>query len=146
MTGKLQVMDLVSNAPMKFGIRRKRCAKLFDYLQNWKISRLTENAKPVAERNLPIFAPPKPTIADGLLIFFDVLKTDLQCDEYKKGMARCFVKVGQFPEDGAGGKFFYQYRSHEHSGLEKYNLLGSQVRIIVLVRVIFSKMHARADY
>eukprot|EP01048_Picozoa_sp_COSAG05_P021263 COSAG05_NODE_3860_length_1802_cov_1.166177_2_plen_215_part_00 len=67
MTDKLQVMDLVSNSPLKFGIRSRRCLKLFEFMQRWKIKRMTEMLKPPAQREIVPFAPPKPTLADGLL-------------------------------------------------------------------------------
>ena len=87
---------------------------------------MAEMLKPEAQREIVPFAPPKPTLADGLLCLFDVFNTDLQKPKYQEGMARCFVKSGQFPEPSG---YFYKYISHEASGLEKWGLLGPQVRI-----------------
>ena len=78
-------MDLVTNAPLKSGIRRARCEALFDYLQEWKIKRLEELTKPEEERNLPPFAPPKPTLATGLATMLKVLRTNLATPKYKAG-------------------------------------------------------------
>ena len=66
MTDVLQVMDLVVNAPLKAGIRRVRCDQLFDYFQNWKLTRVKEAAKSADVRKLPPWAPPKLSVADGI--------------------------------------------------------------------------------
>jgi len=64
MTGKLQIMDLLGNAPKKAGIRRRRVQGIFDYFQQWKVQRL----KALYEGNpLPDFKPPKPTLEQGIL-------------------------------------------------------------------------------
>ena len=68
-------------------------------MQDWKIKRLEQLAKPEEERVLPPFSPPKPKLADGLLCLFDVFNTDMKAEKYQEGMARCFVKSGQFPDE-----------------------------------------------
>jgi hypothetical protein len=142
MTDRLQVMDLVTNAPLKSGIRRARCEALFDYLQEWKINRLEELTKPEAERNLPPFAPPKPTLATGLTTMLNVLRTNLTTARYKAGthtaialaattdaataiagMAKTFVKACQLPNEH--GKF-HTYISHETGGLLRSSDVGPQ--------------------
>ena len=117
-------MDLVSNAPLKFGIRRRRCVALFEYMQDWKIKRLEQLAKPEEERVLPPFSPPKPKLVDGLLCLFDVFNTDMKAEKYQEGMARCFVKSGQFPDENGN---FYKYYSHEHSGLHIAKDIGTPI-------------------
>jgi hypothetical protein len=51
-----------------------------------KINRLEELTKPEAERNLPPFPPPKPTLASGLTTMLNVLRTNLTSAQYKAGM------------------------------------------------------------
>ena len=55
---------------------------------------------------------------------FDVFNTDMKTDKYKKGMARCFVKSGQFPDEHGN---FYKYYSHEQSGLQIAKDIGSPI-------------------
>ena len=111
MTDRLQVMDLVANGPLKYGARRERAAALFDYFQEWKIRRL--QAVAAGEADLPAFKPPKPTLAQGLLVLLKVGKEVFSAPSFKKGMARCFVKVGQWPqEDGT----FIRYTAHGGAG------------------------------
>jgi hypothetical protein len=109
MTGKLQIMDLVVNGPYKAAIRRKRVAKLFDYFQSWKIKRLQEMAKPPAERELPAFEPPKPTLAVGLLQSFEVERELFAKASFKAAIKKTFMQAGQTPKaDGT----FITYKSH----------------------------------
>jgi hypothetical protein len=106
MTGKLQAMDLVGNGPMKAGIRRERIGNLFDYFQSWKIQRLQAKAD---EKELPTFKPPKADLVSGLLTLFKVGHDAFSKQSYKEGLARCFVKIGQAPQqDGS----FVRYTSH----------------------------------
>ena len=64
MTGDLQIMDLVGNAPAKAGIRRDRIERIFNAFQAWKLERLKALYEGGA---LPDFKPLKPTIEEGLL-------------------------------------------------------------------------------
>ena len=95
MTGKLQIMDLVVNGPYKAAIRRKRIANLFNYFQSWKFKRLQELVKPIAERALPPFDPPKPTLATGLLQSFEVERELFAKDSFKQAIKSTFVQAGQ---------------------------------------------------
>ena len=95
MTDVLQVMDLVVNAPLKAGIRRVRCDQLFDYFQNWKLTRVKEAAKSADVRKLPPWAPPKLSVADGIRTVIEVEETELTTPEFRNSMSRCFVSVGQ---------------------------------------------------
>ena len=94
MTDVLQVMDIVVNAPLKAGIRRVRCGALYDYFQSWKIKRLQELVKPEQHRQLPAWAPPKPSVADGVRTVIEVENTTLATPEFRKSMVQCFIKVG----------------------------------------------------
>lgn len=79
---------------------------------------------PEGERVLPPFSPPKPKLADGLLCLLDVFNTYMKAYKYQAGMARCFVKSGQFPDESGN---FYKYYSHEQSGLQLAKDIGSPI-------------------
>ena len=55
MTDRLQVIDLVTNGPIKTGNRRKRVEDLIEYMQSWRIRRMRAKAR---EEELPAFDPP----------------------------------------------------------------------------------------
>jgi len=105
-TGETQVPDLIMNGPYKAGIRRARCRGLFSFFQNWKIKRLHELAKPVDQRVLPPFDPPKPTVAEGLLTGLKVEAEVFTKKEFKLALKKCFVNAGQAPQqDGSFIKY-----------------------------------------
>lgn len=112
MTDKLQVMDLVVNAPVKSGIRRDRIQGLFAYFQTWKCQKLQQQALPVDQQQSLPFNPPKPTQAQGLLSLFKVMEENFSTDKFKASLARCFVEACQAPS--ADGNFL-KYASH-HRG------------------------------
>ena len=95
MTGKLQVMDLVTNGPLKAGMRRERVVSIFNYFQNWKVARLQAV---VNKTELVPFSPPKPTLLQGLSMITAVGHDVFARPAYKQGMMRCFIKVGQAPQ------------------------------------------------
>ena len=107
MTDQLQVMDLVVNAPLKAGIRRMRCNSLFEEFQRFKIKRLTELAKPPAQRKLPKWNPPKPKLVDGLRTVIEVEETTLCTPKFRESMRRCFIAVGLIakPESNEFARF-----------------------------------------
>ena len=112
MTGKLQIMDLVVNGPYKAGVRRRRCHALFEYLQSWKIRRLQQLLKPLEERELPRFSPPKPDLRAGLLNSFAVERELFEQAQFKLAVRRSFVAAGQIPRsDGT----YVRYTSHTTS-------------------------------
>ena len=43
-------MDLIVNGPVKSGIRRARCAELYNYFQNWKLKRLEATVRALRVR------------------------------------------------------------------------------------------------
>jgi len=90
MTDKLQVMDLVVNSPYKAGLRRERTKALFDYFQDWKLKRLKAECDKTPP---PPFAPPKPTVAMGMLMSLKVGKETFTSPTFIAGMRRCFVAV-----------------------------------------------------
>ena len=133
MTGKLQIMDLVVNGPYKAGIRRKRIAKLFDYFQQWKICRLQEMAKPEAERELPPFDPPKPTLADGLLQSFEVERELFSKASFKQAIKQTFIKAGQAAQaDGS----FLEYKTHDRPSIDKLLLNEGKVEASSLAALV----------
>ena len=75
MTDRLQVIDLVTNGPLKSGMRRKRVSDLYDYMVTWrsKRSKALTDGEP-----LPSFDPPKPNAATALQNLFTV---ELQVSE-----------------------------------------------------------------
>ena len=48
----------------------------------------------------------------------------MKAEKYQAGMARCFVKSGQFPDESG---MFYKYYSHEQSGLQLAKDIGSPI-------------------
>jgi hypothetical protein len=113
MTDILQVMDLVVNGPLKAAIRRKRCEKLFAHFINFKAKCAQELLKET--RTMPVFAPPKPTLVDGLHCLIETTKTDFAQPSFQDGLRRAFVLVGLAPnKDG----IYANYASHSRSHLK----------------------------
>jgi hypothetical protein len=124
MTGKLQIMDLVVNGPYKAAIRRKRVSSLFEYMQNWKVSRLQEMANAPEERELPSFKPPKPDLYTGLRNSFEVERDLFAQDSFKDAIKKTFVAAGQTPRpDGT----FTVYKTHARSSISASLLPESKV-------------------
>eukprot|EP01043_Picozoa_sp_COSAG02_P031271 COSAG02_NODE_2032_length_10063_cov_11.627057_8_plen_223_part_00 len=100
MTDRLQVIDLVTNGPLKSGMRRKRVTDLYDYMTTWRFKR----AKALADgETLPPFDPPKPNVATALRNLFTVEMQVCQQASYKQSIRDCFYKACQFPD--ANGEF-----------------------------------------
>ena len=85
MTGELQAMDLMVNGPLKAAFRRERSLQFFQYFQQRVAQRralllpavpqaAAAPAVPAANVELPNFAPPKPSLRDGLLLCFATLR------------------------------------------------------------------------
>ena len=89
-TDRLQVMDLVVNGPMKAGIRNARAMALYNYFQSWRIARMSAE---INHKPLPPFAPPKPTVEDGLRTLLEVIDTNLATSAFQKSMVKTFVQV-----------------------------------------------------
>ena len=66
--------------------------------------------------SLPAFAPPKPTLVDGLRLFFKAFKR-METDVFKAGLARSFKKVGLVEEVMSDGSLSYaRYTGHKNAG------------------------------
>ena len=104
MTDRLQVIDLVTNGPLKAGMRRKRVQDLYDYMVSWRHQRLKAKSEQQQDPDvvLPPFSPPKPTVDVALKNLFSVEISDLRKDSYKQSLRACFVKASQMvdPETG----------------------------------------------
>ena len=105
-TGDLQVIDVVANGPLKSLARATRCDQLFDYFQSWRISVLTELAKPADIREVPEFSPPPQTREDVLRTLRAVSGQLFNNPSFKEGVRRTFVHVGILPQaDGSFKQF-----------------------------------------
>ncbi len=114
MTDILQVMDLVVNGPLKAAIRRDRCEQLFAFFIQFKGKCALELMKPLENRVMPTFTPPKPKLIDGLRSLIKACALDLSKETFQDGLRRSFVAVGLAPnEQGA----FTNYASHSRSRL-----------------------------
>ena len=103
MTDALQVMDLVVNGPLKAVLRRRRSWALFAALQ---AHRLRVQAAAASGAAAPLWAPPKPRLADGLHAVCDAHAVDFATPSFRAGMRRSFVSVGLAPVEGGGGSTF----------------------------------------
>jgi hypothetical protein len=122
MTDILQVMDLITNGPVKSGIRRERCDALFEYFASWKQARLQAQ---LDKKPPPKFQPPKPKVVDGLRILRKVCASTFQTAKYQQSMKECFVAVGLAPSHFKGYDFdgkrvdleFVTYRNHRRGSM-----------------------------
>lgn len=116
LTDELQVMDLVVNGPLKAHMRYFRCAALYNYFQGWRAAREADAEAPGADAGgagagVVPFAPPKPTLLDGLNVLQTVSAGVFSSPAFKAGLVRAFVSVGLAvggPEVGGG---FARYES-----------------------------------
>ena len=115
MTDALQVMDLVVNGPLKAHMRKFRCCALFKYFQSWKVEVTEELKKDVKERIIPVFAPPKPMLIDGLNTLRKVSAEVFSSSPFKAGLVRAFITVGLVKEDTSGA--FVKYTSHSRGDM-----------------------------
>lgn len=116
MTDKLQVMDLVVNAPVKNGIRNARIQSLFEYFQSWKIRRLQEATKPPDQQVLPAYDPPAPTLASGLLCLFDVMRSKFSTESFQAGLRRAFVSSCQSKREDGSYLRYVRHSDYHQSG------------------------------
>ena len=98
-------MDVHTNGPYKAGQRRIRCNALFNYFQGWKVKRLQQMALPEAQRVLPKFEPPKPTLANALLTAMKAAAEVFGEEKFKAGMRRAFIQRSQFHDMGIWFKY-----------------------------------------
>lgn len=116
LTGQLQVMDLVVNGPLKAAIRRERCKALHTNFLAWKAEWAMELVKLAADRRMPSFRSPKPSIADGLRTLFATCSGDFQAEGFKKGLQRSFVNVGLSRDTSLTPAFFHKFQSQGRKG------------------------------
>ena len=93
-------MDLVANGPMKGFFRAGRCMSLLHEFRDFKdlYDSAPANAKPV-------WAPPAPTLVEGLTLLFDTWKKGPFSEaKFADSLKRCFVKVGLWPD--AEGRWY----------------------------------------
>ena len=109
MTDAQQVMDLVVNGPLKAVLRRRRSWALFAALQAHRL-RVAQAASAASAAGgaaaAPLWAPPKPRLADGLHAVCDAHAVDFATPAFRAGMRRSFVSVGLAPVEGGGGSTF----------------------------------------
>lgn len=118
MTDILQVMDLVVNGPLKSAIRRARCQALFSSFVRFKCECERELDKPKEQRKqLPLFSPPKPTLAQGLLSLFQACAIDLVKPNFQNGLRRSFVQVGLAPDEHG---IYARYSTHCRSTMKAH--------------------------
>lgn len=101
MTDALQVMDLVVNGPLKAVLRRRRSWALFAALQAHRLRVASASGADVA----PLWAPPKPRLADGLHAVCNAHAVDFATPGFRAGMRRSFVSVGLAPLECGGATF-----------------------------------------
>lgn len=58
--------------------------------------------KPKEQQRLEAWAPPKPTLIDGIRTILDVEATTLTTETFKNSMQRCFIAVGLAPNADHG--------------------------------------------
>ena len=76
MTYLLQVLDLVVNGPIKNHVRNLRANRIFEYMQVFRTLFNSELQKPFADRKLPTWKPPKPSLEECIQ---DVLALFTEC-------------------------------------------------------------------
>ena len=97
MTGKLQVLDLVVNGPLKAHIRTNRANRLYQCFQSYKEATAIDSALlPHLRKNLA-FNPPKPTQLEGIKDLILMFKEQFTEEKFKCCINRTFIKTGTLP-------------------------------------------------
>ena len=99
MTGELQVLDLVVNGPIKAHVKNKRATRLYDSFQLYKKERLTDMELPREQRKNPDFAPPKPTMLEGMKDLILLFQEQFTEEKFKQCINRSFIKTGTIPQE-----------------------------------------------
>ena len=110
-------MDVHSNFPYKAAQRRIRINQMFDYFQGWKVKRLQQMALPEAQRNLPKWDPPKPSLSTALLNALAAGDEVFSQEHYQTGMRRAFVQRCQWHDFG----LWLQYSANRMGKLKAAN-------------------------
>ena len=95
MTDILQPVDLVPNGPIKAHIRKERCAKLYDYFQEWRVDAMDAERRGVP---LPAYLPPPATMAGAIALIASIFRGHFAEEKYMQGLQRCFIGVGLAPQ------------------------------------------------
>jgi hypothetical protein len=115
MTYLLQVLDLVVNGPIKNHVRNLRANRIFEYMQVFRTLFNSELQKPFADRKLPTWKPPKPSleecIQDVLALFME--SGSFTTDRFKGMVQKSFVETGTAPDIGG---IFTRYSETDTKG------------------------------
>ena len=79
----------------------------------------------------PPFAPPKPTVADGLLTLMKVLSTTLATEKFEESMRKCFVDVGLAPAELTSDTACYKIYT-DHSAVVSTRSSGSLSSVFLM--------------
>jgi hypothetical protein len=83
-------------------------------MKTWKDARCIEMAKPVADRHLAAYDPPKPTQIQGLQTVRAAVHNMNSCVAFQDGLRRTFVTLGQAPDPALLPAYTFQpYPGHE---------------------------------
>jgi hypothetical protein len=97
MTHILQVLDLVVNGPLKAHTRNLRAFRIVKYFKGFRIEYLENDKLPLENRKKMKFAPPKPTMVEGIQDLTNLFEGDFKLDKFKQSIARSFVNTGTAP-------------------------------------------------
>jgi len=118
MTAWLQPLDLVVCGLVKLVQRRRRGARLAVHLSEWRAdyvkscgeAMLAEQPRPP----VPIWHPPKPTLMEGIFQYHKTHNEELQSDNLKSALVKCFQATGITPTSSGTYKQFRfdTFKSH----------------------------------
>ena len=100
MTDYLQPVDIVPNGPIKAHIRSARARQLFNYLQGYNCdyqaakNNRNEKGEP-APLAVPKYAPPAPTMAQGITIVSEIFAVQFQTQQFQESI-RAFTAAGTY--------------------------------------------------
>ena len=97
------------NGVLKSLFRKFRAVGLYDFFQDYR--RLYREAV-AAERPVPEWAPPHPTIGDAILVVRTCIVTDLATAKMKSSIQHVFVRTGLLPDPEFDGNAYRQYTTH----------------------------------
>ena len=132
MTDILQVMDLVVNATLKSGLRRRHCDILYQSFQTWQ----TETSKKLRKDKsykIEQFLPPKVSLVDGLNAVIDVCESTFKEDSFKTSLRRGFVR-GMLVKDKDAKDY------NVYTGLIKHGSVSESMAPVTAIDVTDMKM------
>jgi hypothetical protein len=113
----LQVLDLVVNGPLKAHIRGLRAERMLEYFQIFKQLFISEASKPPAERSLPVWKPPKPTMTQCILDVMNLISSKFATPKFKNSLKKSFISTGAAPD--SNGNFVIYKETTGHGTMEK---------------------------